>query len=94
MLLRMNLLLNLKKLSKFYDSGFFPVFSRFLQRFKKSNIEKKKNNHTDLSSWPERLESRPASISIPFDFFDKASIGSLVFDFPKWPNRNSRYTEI
>ena len=42
----------------------------------------KKNNHTDLfSSWPERLESCPASISIPFDFFDKASIAlfSLIF---------------
>ena len=28
-----------------------------------------KNQYNDLSSWPERLKSRPASISIPFEFF-------------------------
>ena len=54
----------------------------------------KKNNHTDLSSWPERLESRPA-ISIPIRLFlTKLRLRALVFNFPKWPNRNSRHTEI
>ena len=75
------------------------MFSRFFQRVKKKDqcvgvlADIEKNNHTDLSSWPERLESRPVLISIPFDFFWQ-SFDSLVFDFPKWPNRNSRHTEI
>ena len=63
------------------------MFSRFLQSSKK-NIEKK-TYHTDLSSWPDRLESRLASFSFHSTFLTKLW-GSLVFDFPKWPNTNSR----
>ena len=58
-----------------------------------AHIEKK-ITLTSSHSWPELLESR--SLDFPFHstFLTKLRLRSLVFDFPKWPNRNSRHTEI
>ena len=65
-----------------------PMFLQFLLTLKK------KITLTSSHSWPELLESR--SLDFPFHstFLTKLRLRSLVFDFPKWPNRNSRHTEI